>query len=114
MAFKLLCLFQTLTSDIFKLAIVNDLLYPENFVLVDSASSTIVNGTKSFDSVLTSQLENATTLNGVNFQDYVILNKENVLKEEVTFENLAIEGELKVRLIRISRMLLEFYECFKL
>ncbi|OAD53575.1 hypothetical protein WN48_09737 [Eufriesea mexicana] len=86
----------TLSSDIFKLVIVNDLFYPEDYVLMSSTTPVIVTGRKSFDFVLTTELGNVTTLNGVDFQDYVILNKENVLKKEMTFENLTIDGELRI------------------
>ncbi|XP_076477923.1 female sterile (1) Nasrat isoform X2 [Bombus vancouverensis nearcticus] len=86
----------TLISDIFELGILNNLLYPTEYVLENSDTSVIITGTKSFDSMLLSRLENVTTLNDVNFEDYVILYKDNILKEEIAFENIKIDGEFRL------------------
>ncbi|KAF3425333.1 hypothetical protein E2986_03027 [Frieseomelitta varia] len=83
----------TLISNIFKLDILDNLLYPEDYVLENSVSSVVVTGSKSFDSMLVSQLEDVATINGIDYEDFVILHKDNVLEKSITFENLTIEGE---------------------
>lgn len=85
-----------MVSDIFKLDILDNLLYPEDYVLENSVSSVVVTGSKSFDSMLVSQLEDVATINGIDFGDFVILHKDNVLEKSITFENLTIEGEFWV------------------
>ena len=84
-------------SDIFKLDILDNLLYPEDYVLENSVSPVVVTGSKSFDTMLVSQLEDVATINGIDFEDFVILHKDNVLEKSITFENLTIEGEFWVR-----------------
>lgn len=100
-------------SDIFELGTLNNLLYPTEYVLENSDTSVIITGTKSFDSMLLSRLENVITLNDVNFEDYVILYKDNILKEEITFENVKIDGEFRVcfwsSFRRISSIVRIFY-----
>ena len=76
--------------------ILDNLLYPEDYVLENSLSSVIVTGSKSFDSMLISQLEDVATINDIDFEDFVILHKDNVLEKSITFENLMIEGEFWV------------------
>ncbi|CAD1475888.1 unnamed protein product, partial [Heterotrigona itama] len=83
----------TLISDIFKLDILDNLLYPEDYVLENSVSPVIVTGSKSFDSMLISQLDDVATINGIDFEDFVILHKDNILEKSITFENLTIEEE---------------------
>ncbi|CAL7939823.1 unnamed protein product [Xylocopa violacea] len=75
---------------------VNDLLYPEDYVLNRNDGSVIVTGSKTFNLVLAANLMNVVKINDVDFEDFVILYKDNVLKETITFENLTIEGELRV------------------
>ncbi|KOC67832.1 hypothetical protein WH47_12162 [Habropoda laboriosa] len=106
----------TLTADVSDLYVLNDLPYPEDYVLTDSEDPVIITGSKSFNTLLTPRLENVTTLNGIDFEDFVILNKDNVLKEETTFENLTIErkfqvdGEISGLTEKLSRLLNETSE----
>ncbi|CAK9817947.1 hypothetical protein ANTQUA_LOCUS9611 [Anthophora quadrimaculata] len=86
----------TLNADIIETYVLNDLLYPEDYVLTDSDDSVTVTGTKSINVLLASRLANVTTLNGIDFEDFIILQKDNVLKEEITFEKLTIDRQLQI------------------
>lgn len=89
---------QTVTSNNVELFTLNDLLYPEQYVLENGSSPYVtVTGSKTFESFEALEMENATILNGIDFDDYVILGKENVLKEGISFENLTVTDELIVR-----------------
>lgn len=89
---------QTVTANNIELLVLNDLLYPEQYVLENGTSPYVtVTGSKTFESFEAMELEDAITLNGIDFNDYVILNKENVLKEGISFENLTVTDELIVR-----------------
>lgn len=89
---------QTVTSNNVELFTLNDLLYPEQYVLENGSSPYVtVTGSKTFESFEALEMENATILNGIDFDDYVILSKENVLKEGISFENLTVTDELIVR-----------------
>lgn len=89
---------QTVTSNNVELSTLNGLLYPEQYVLENGNSAYVtVTGSKIFESFEALELENATTLNGIDFDDYVILSKENVLNEGISFENLTVTDELIVR-----------------
>ncbi|XP_043789658.1 uncharacterized protein LOC122713359 [Apis laboriosa] len=85
----------TVTSNNVELSTLNGLLYPEQYVLENGNSPYVtVTGSKTFESFEALELENATTLNGIDFDDYVILSKENVLNEGISFENLTVTDEL--------------------
>lgn len=87
---------QTVSADVIDANIINNLLYPENYVIAESESIAIVQGSKSFDTLLTPRLENISTLNGIDFDDFIHSQKDNALKEEITFENLIVEGLFQV------------------
>ncbi|XP_076763161.1 female sterile (1) Nasrat [Xylocopa sonorina] len=86
----------TLVANICDVDRVNDLLYPEDYVLSKNDGSVIVTGSKTFDLVLAANLTNVVRLNDIDFEDFVVLYRDNVLKKRITFENLTIEGELRV------------------
>ncbi|XP_017890059.1 uncharacterized protein LOC108630960, partial [Ceratina calcarata] len=84
-----------LTTDTFDLNQINGLKYPEDFVLAHKNGEAIVTGLKTFNTLITSRLEDVKTLNGLDFDEYVILDKHNVLKS-ISFENLTIDEELRM------------------
>nr|XP_034171205.1 uncharacterized protein LOC117600218 [Osmia lignaria] len=86
----------TLTADSLDLDIVNGLLYPDDYVLIHGDNSVNVTGIKSFDKLMLPRLQEVNTLNGIDFQDFIFLNRDNVLKEEITFENLSVDGQLQI------------------
>lgn len=57
---------------------------------------TNVTGRKSFNQLLVHDLHGLKTINGIDINDFVILHKDNVLNEEITFEDLEVEGPTQV------------------
>lgn len=74
----------------------NDFPYPEGYVLMGSRAVVEVPGPKSFNALAVLK-KHVNTINGIGIEDFVILDKENILNEEITFENLTIDGALQVR-----------------
>nr|XP_003700076.1 PREDICTED: uncharacterized protein LOC100883089 [Megachile rotundata] len=85
----------TLSADIFDVDIVNGLPYPDEYVLTDDRSANIT-GVKSFNKLTVHHLKNVNTLNDIDFEDFVILNRDNVLKEEITFEDLSVYDQIQI------------------
>ncbi|XP_053973610.1 uncharacterized protein LOC128873789 [Hylaeus volcanicus] len=85
-----------LIADDTYLDFLNDLRYPFDYILHNYMANVNVTGSKSFDTLVVGRLEIVKTLNGIDFEDFIILNKENVLTEEITFEKLTVEGSCRI------------------
>ncbi|KZC06056.1 hypothetical protein WN55_07142 [Dufourea novaeangliae] len=85
----------TLIADTVELDTLNDLYYPDDYVLIDDDTSSKVIGSKSFNQLIVTNLKGVKTINGISIDDFVILHKDNVLNEEITFDNLEIEGSFQ-------------------
>lgn len=70
----------------------NQLRYPEDYVLANDISPINVTGEKYFSNLSVEHLLNITEINGINVNDFIILSRNEMLDEEITFENLEIDG----------------------
>ncbi|XP_076621665.1 female sterile (1) Nasrat [Colletes latitarsis] len=86
----------TLIADDVYLEILNDLQYPDDYVLRYSEDPVNVIGLKSFDSLTVGNLNVVSTINGIDVDDFILLHKDNVLSKEITFENLEVEGSMQL------------------
>lgn len=73
----------------------NGLIYPNDFILASSKASAKI-GNKKFKSLSVNNLMGIEAINGISIDEYIILFGENVLSEDIVFENLIVEGSLKV------------------
>lgn len=74
----------------------NHLRYPRDYVLSSGGSFANITGSKSFNELTAQSLKSVKSINDIDIGDFVILYEENVLDEAITFENLAVEGDLQV------------------
>nr|XP_033339168.1 uncharacterized protein LOC117227773 isoform X1 [Megalopta genalis]XP_033339169.1 uncharacterized protein LOC117227773 isoform X2 [Megalopta genalis] len=86
----------SLSADSVELGTLNDLQYPYDYVLVDGNIATEVTGLKSFNHLRVGSLSGLKTINGIDIDDFILLQEDNVLNEEITFEDLIVEGPLKI------------------
>nr|XP_031838334.1 uncharacterized protein LOC116429477 [Nomia melanderi] len=86
----------TLIADNVEIETLNELEYPDDYVLINDDMPTNVTGRKSFNQLLVQDLHGLKTINGIDIDDFVILHKDNVLNEEITFENLEVEGPTQI------------------
>ncbi|KAL0124299.1 hypothetical protein PUN28_006268 [Cardiocondyla obscurior] len=73
----------------------NGLLYPENYVLTNNTSYINITGEKYFNNLYTAHL-NIKMLNGANFTDFINLDKQEIVDEEIIFENLEVDGVIQI------------------
>ncbi|KYQ51518.1 hypothetical protein ALC60_09391 [Trachymyrmex zeteki] len=76
----------------------NYLQYPENYVLINELNKFPVNvtGEKHFVNLSTTHLLSIKTINEIDINDFVILNKHEVINEEITFKDLEIDGIFQI------------------
>ncbi|XP_076237942.1 female sterile (1) Nasrat [Calliopsis andreniformis] len=86
----------TLTADTVSIDFLNNLRYPKDYVLVDSSGPAYLTGLKSFDELVVPSLKNVKFINDIDVEDFVVLHKDNVLNELITFENLEVDDTLQV------------------
>ncbi|XP_076659708.1 female sterile (1) Nasrat [Halictus rubicundus] len=86
----------SLSADPVEIDMLNDLRYPYDFVFTENNIEAEVTGSKSFNQLRVGSLNGLKRINGIDIDDFVILHKDNVLDEEITFENLIVEGPLVV------------------
>ncbi|XP_015605618.1 uncharacterized protein LOC107272713 [Cephus cinctus] len=75
---------------------VNGLRYPNDYVLRNSTSMVLVTGQKTFDTLTATKLSGIKYLNGIPIEDYVIIDRNQSLTEEITFDNLKVTGNLLI------------------
>lgn len=74
--------------------------YPRDYVLADWSNrklETNITSVKYFDKLSVKKLVNVSTINDINITDFIILSRHEVIDEEITFEDLEIDGILLVR-----------------
>ncbi|XP_076299870.1 female sterile (1) Nasrat [Lasioglossum baleicum] len=86
----------SLSADTVELETLNGLRYPHDYVFIEGNTPAEVTGSKSFNQLRVGNLSGTKTINGIDINDFVILDKENAVEEEITFENLIVEGLLLV------------------
>jgi len=56
-----------------------------------------ITGKKYFSKLSVKDLVNVSTINDINIADFIILSRHEVINEEITFEDLEVDGTLLVR-----------------
>jgi len=56
-----------------------------------------ITGKKNFGKLSIKDLVNVSTINDINIADFIILSRHEVVNEEITFEDLEVDGTLLVR-----------------
>lgn len=74
--------------------------YPENYVLTSDKFSINITGAKHFANLTTAHLSGIEAINKINIDDFIILSRHEVINEEITFENLEIDGTFQVRFVK--------------
>ncbi|XP_011699083.1 PREDICTED: uncharacterized protein LOC105456604, partial [Wasmannia auropunctata] len=74
----------------------NYLQYPENYVLINDKFPINVTSEKYVTKLSTTHLLDIKRINEIDFKDFVILNRHEVINHEITFENLEINGIFQV------------------
>ncbi|KYN38109.1 hypothetical protein ALC56_07509 [Trachymyrmex septentrionalis] len=76
----------------------NYLQYPRNYVLMNEQNKFSVNvtGEKHFVNLSTKHLLTIKTINKIDINDFVILNKHEIINEEITFKDLEIDGIFQI------------------
>lgn len=75
----------------------NGLRYPEDYVVQNSIADAEISGMKTFGDIKVENLKGIKTINGIPYEDFVTLNSEQNLPHQITFKNLIIGENLKVR-----------------
>lgn len=71
--------------------------YPENYVLINDEFPINITGEKHFANLSTTHLMDIKAINEMDINDFVILNRHEVINEEITFEDLEIGEIFQVR-----------------
>ncbi|KYM97637.1 hypothetical protein ALC62_11932 [Cyphomyrmex costatus] len=76
----------------------NYLQYPESYVLMNKLNKFSVNVTaeKHFVNLSTTHLLSIKTINKIDINDFVILNKHEVINGEITFKDLEMDGTIQI------------------
>lgn len=64
---------------------------------MQDGSTVDITGEKSFVNLSTKHLLGLNTINGIDIDDFIILNRHEIIDEEIVFENLEIIEDFKVR-----------------
>ncbi|XP_012274820.1 uncharacterized protein LOC105696704 [Orussus abietinus] len=84
------------TADSIKLDNLNGLAYPTEFVMEDGTRAENITGMKSIEKLTVSSLTGVDTLNRIPMDDFVCLDKDQILPHEITFDDLIIEETLQI------------------
>lgn len=57
-------------------------------------------GKKHFTNLSTAHLLGIEAINKIDIDDFILLNRHEVINEEITFENLEIDGTFQVRFVK--------------
>ncbi|KYN26666.1 hypothetical protein ALC57_03966 [Trachymyrmex cornetzi] len=76
----------------------NYLQYPRNYILMNELNKFPINvtGEKHFVNLSTTHLLTIKTINEIDINDFVILNRHEVINEETTFKDLEIDGIFQI------------------
>ncbi|XP_014477138.1 PREDICTED: uncharacterized protein LOC106745761 [Dinoponera quadriceps] len=88
----------TIIVDVGAVKYLNDLRYPQDYVLTRGKYLPTVNvtGEKYFSNLSVQHFVNVSTINEIDIDDFIILSRHEVLDREITFENLQIDGVLQI------------------
>lgn len=77
----------------------NDLQYPDDYVLSNSTDTIVVTGEKEFSrlTVGTLDLDDLKTINSLPIDQYVTLHGDVTVTEEMTFDDLVVTNKFQVR-----------------
>lgn len=88
--------FFQLIADEANIKNLNDLRYPEDYVLINNRDPINITGEKYFVNLSTTDLLGINTINKINTDDFIILSRHEIINNEITFENLEV-GTFQVR-----------------
>ncbi|XP_072767506.1 uncharacterized protein Fs(1)n isoform X2 [Anoplolepis gracilipes] len=74
----------------------NHLRYPDDYALINNRYFINVTGEKYFNNLSTTHLTGINTINNINIDDFIILNRHEIINHEITFENLEIGGTFQI------------------
>ncbi|KAG7197315.1 hypothetical protein KM043_018433 [Ampulex compressa] len=75
---------------------INKIKYPEGYVLVNEDEPVYVSGVKTFDTLSVTNLLGIDTINDIDFDDFVQINKVNVLTKDITIEELIVDERFEL------------------
>lgn len=88
--------FQQLIVEEANVKNMNHLRYPEDYVLINDKSLINVTSEKYFANLSTTHLLGIDSINEINMDDFIILSRQEIVDQEITFENLEIDGTFQV------------------
>ena len=92
-------MFQDLLAEKINVDLLNGLNYPDSYIMTKSKSSVVLSGINKFGKLTIGKLDlrEIQTLNGLSIDEYVTLNSDTTLTQEITFEDLTVTESLQVR-----------------
>ncbi|OXU21662.1 hypothetical protein TSAR_016063 [Trichomalopsis sarcophagae] len=79
-----------------RLDYLNELKYPYNYVLKSDPEEADITSDKTFQSIRVTNLQDVKTINGIDADEFIILNADQSLKNQITFENVVIDKRLQI------------------
>ncbi|XP_046749314.1 uncharacterized protein LOC124413043 [Diprion similis] len=83
-------------ADTVSVTTLNGLKYPEEYVLQNGTKQAKIFGRKTFGNLKVTNLKGIKTINGIPYDDFIVLDKEQKLPHQITFKNLTIEENLQI------------------
>ncbi|XP_046431029.1 uncharacterized protein LOC124184896 [Neodiprion fabricii] len=83
-------------ADTVSVATLNGLKYPAGYVLQNGTNKAEIIGRKTFGKLKVTNLKGIKTINGIPYDDFVVLDKKQNLPHQITFKNLTIEENLQI------------------
>ncbi|KAK2582473.1 hypothetical protein KPH14_004779 [Odynerus spinipes] len=74
----------------------NNLRYPHDYVLTESPIGVRVDGVKSFDRLIVEKLSGVQTINNISINEFITVDDDHILNNEITFHNITVLGSLKI------------------
>lgn len=87
-----------MSASFIQMDILNNVRYPDEYVLKGGPEVALITNAKTFEVLKVSDIQGVDFINGIDSNDFIVLNVDQSLSHPITFQNLIIDESLQVNI----------------